>query len=152
MRNGKLEKRIDQVEYYTSLNMLESDTFNVDVLDATGKNRLKNGFIVDDFTDHSKSSTTSVDYSASLDFEEGADILMIKPAEPYLDVIHYAKSKFNVPIAAYQVSGEYSRIWAAHLQGWLDLETCALESLLSIKRAGAEIIFTYFAERIAKKI
>jgi len=68
---GKLEKRIDQVEYYTSLNMLESDTFNVDVLDATGKNRLKNGFIVDDFTDHSKSSTTSVDYSASLDFEEG---------------------------------------------------------------------------------
>lgn len=88
----------------------------------------------------------------ALDFEEGADILMIKPAEPYLDVIHYAKSKFEVPIAAYQVSGEYSRIWAAHLQGWLDLETCALESLLSIKRAGADIIFTYFAERIAKKI
>lgn len=87
-----------------------------------------------------------------LDFEEGADILMIKPAEPYLDVIKYARENFNIPIAAYQVSGEYSRIWASHLQGWLDLESCALESMHSIKRAGANIIFTYFAERIAKII
>lgn len=87
-----------------------------------------------------------------LDFEEGADILMVKPAEPYLDVISYAKNNFNIPIAAYQVSGEYSRIWGAHLQGWLDLESCALESLLSIKRAGADFILTYFAERIAKVI
>jgi porphobilinogen synthase len=87
-----------------------------------------------------------------LDFEEGADILMVKPAEPYLDVIKHAKENFNIPIAAYQVSGEYSRIWASHLQGWLDLESCALESMHSIKRAGADIIFTYFAERIAKKI
>ena len=60
---------------------------------------------------------------------------MVKPAEPYLDVITYAKSNFNIPIAAYQVSGEYSRIWAAHMQGWLDLDACAQESLLSIKRA-----------------
>ena len=88
----------------------------------------------------------------NLDYAEGADILMIKPAEPYLDVISYAKTEFDIPIAAYQVSGEYSRIWAAHLQGWLDLESCALESMLSIKRAGADIIFTYFAERIAKLI
>ena len=87
-----------------------------------------------------------------LDFEEGADILMIKPAEPYLDVIKYAKDNFNIPIAAYQVSGEYSRIWAAHLQGWLDLESCALESMISIKRAGADFILTYFAERMAKII
>ena len=87
-----------------------------------------------------------------LDFEEGADILMIKPAEPYLDVIKYASENFDIPIAAYQVSGEYSRIWASHLQGWLDLESCALESMHSIKRAGANIIFTYFAERIAKII
>ncbi|MBT5715550.1 MAG: porphobilinogen synthase [Opitutae bacterium] len=87
-----------------------------------------------------------------LDFEEGADILMVKPAEPYLDIISYAKNNFNVPVAAYQVSGEYSRIWAAHLQGWLDLESCALESMLSIKRAGADFILTYFAERIAKII
>ena len=84
--------------------------------------------------------------------KEGADILMIKPAEPYLDVISYAKTEFDIPIAAYQVSGEYSRIWASHLQGWLDLESCAIESMLSIKRAGADIIFTYFAERIAKLI
>ncbi len=85
-----------------------------------------------------------------LDFNEGADILMIKPAEPYLDVISYAKNNFNIPIAAFQVSGEYSRIWAAHLNGWLDLDACANESILSIKRAGADFILSYFAERIAK--
>lgn len=85
-----------------------------------------------------------------LDHLEGADILMVKPAEPYLDVIRYAKTSYKLPIAAYQVSGEYSRLWAAHLQGWLDLEKCAMESLLSIKRAGADIIFTYFAERASK--
>jgi porphobilinogen synthase len=88
----------------------------------------------------------------AMDADEGADILMVKPAEPYLDVIRHAKDSFNLPIAAYQVSGEYSRIWAAHQQGWLDLEKCAMESLTSIKRAGADLIFTYFAERISKLI
>jgi len=88
----------------------------------------------------------------ALDAGEGADILMVKPAEPYLDVIKHAKESFTLPIAAYQVSGEYSRLWAAHMQGWLDLEKCSLESLLSIKRAGADLIFTYFAERISKLI
>ena len=85
----------------------------------------------------------------ALDASEGADILMVKPAEPYLDVISHARDTFNLPIAAYQVSGEYSRLWAAHMQGWLDLDKCALESLISIKRAGADLIFTYFAERIS---
>ena len=69
---GKLETRLNQVEYYTSLNMLESDTFNTEITDASGKSRLKNGFIVDDFTDHSKSQVSNPDYNASLDFEEGA--------------------------------------------------------------------------------
>ena len=87
-----------------------------------------------------------------LDEKEGADILMIKPAEPYLDVIKSAKEKSSLPIAAYQVSGEYSRIWAAHKLGWLDLDRCAMESLLSIKRAGADLILTYFAERIVSKL
>jgi porphobilinogen synthase len=87
-----------------------------------------------------------------LDEQEGADILMVKPAEPYLDIIKSAKENFTVPIAAYQVSGEYSRIWAASKLGWLDLDNCAQESLLSIKRAGADIILTYFAERIARSI
>ena len=68
---GKIEKRLDQVEYYTSLNMLESDTFNVEITDASGKNRLKNGFIVDDFTDHSKSSTTNPDFAAALSYSDG---------------------------------------------------------------------------------
>jgi len=88
----------------------------------------------------------------ALDASEGADILMVKPAEPYLDVISHARDTFDLPIAAYQVSGEYSRLWAAHMQGWLDLDKCALESLISIKRAGADLIFTYFAERISKLI
>jgi porphobilinogen synthase len=87
-----------------------------------------------------------------LDEQEGADILMVKPAEPYLDVIKSAKETSSLPIAAYQVSGEYSRIWAASKLGWLDLDKCAHESLLSIKRAGADMILTYFAERIAKLI
>ena len=88
----------------------------------------------------------------ALDAEEGADVLMVKPAEPYLDVIRHARESFDLPIAAYQVSGEYSRLWAAHMQGWLDLDKCALESLTSIKRAGAALVFTYFAERISKLI
>ena len=69
---GKLETRLGQVEYYTSLNMLETDTFNTEILDANGNNRLKNGFIVDDFTDHSKSAVSNPDYNASLDFVLGA--------------------------------------------------------------------------------
>ena len=83
-----------------------------------------------------------------LDFEEGADILMVKPAEPYLDIIHWAKQNLSIPIAAYQVSGEYSRICAASKLGWLNKDLCALESLTSIKRAGADLIITYFAERV----
>ena len=84
-----------------------------------------------------------------LDFEEGADMLMIKPAEPYLDVIYYANKNFNLPIIAYQVSGEYSRIMAADQLGWLDWRSCALESLMCLKRAGSSLIFSYFADRIA---
>ncbi|MBU62651.1 MAG: porphobilinogen synthase [Opitutae bacterium] len=85
-----------------------------------------------------------------LDEREGADFLMVKPAEPYLDVIRYASDNANLPIVAYQVSGEYSRIWAAAERGWLDLEACMMESLTSIKRSGADLILTYFAERIIR--
>lgn len=88
----------------------------------------------------------------SLDAAEGADILMIKPAEPYLDIISLAKNAHDLPVAAYQVSGEYSRLWAAASLGWLDLDACALESLHSIKRAGADLILTYFAERVASRL
>ena len=69
---GKIETRLNQVEYYTSLNMLETDTFNTDITDASGKSRLKNGFVVDDFTDHSKSDTKNPDFSASLDYVDGS--------------------------------------------------------------------------------
>jgi len=81
-----------------------------------------------------------------LDVEEGADILMVKPALPYLDVLSAVRRSFDLPVAAYQVSGEFAMIHAAAANGWLDLERCAMESLSSIKRAGADMIITYFAQ------
>ena len=84
-----------------------------------------------------------------LDVEEGADIIMVKPAMPYLDIISAARERTLLPIAAYQVSGEYSMIKAAAQAGWLDERRAMMESLLSIKRAGAEIILTYFAKEAA---
>ena len=95
---------------------------------------------------------TEAERELLLDAAEGADILMVKPAEPYLDIIMHAKNHHCLPVAAYQVSGEYSRLWAASSLGWLDLDECAKESLLSIKRAGADLILTYFAERIAPQL
>ena len=86
----------------------------------------------------------------ALDIEEGADMIMVKPALPYLDVIYRAKEQFQAPIAAYQVSGEYSMIVAAGRNGWLDQERAMIESLTSIKRAGADWILTYFAKAMAK--
>jgi len=82
----------------------------------------------------------------ALDLEEGADMLMVKPAMPYLDIIKAAHENFDVPIAAYQVSGEFSMIQAAAANGWIDLERTMMESLTCIKRAGAHIILTYFAK------
>jgi porphobilinogen synthase len=82
----------------------------------------------------------------ALDLEEGADMLMVKPAMPYLDIIKAAQENFDVPIAAYQVSGEFSMIQAAARNGWIDLERAMMESLTCIKRAGASIILTYFAK------
>ncbi|PKN37994.1 MAG: porphobilinogen synthase [Deltaproteobacteria bacterium HGW-Deltaproteobacteria-2] len=86
----------------------------------------------------------------SLDVGEGADIIMVKPALAYLDIICRAKQEFDLPIAAYNVSGEYSMIKAAAQLGWIDEEKAMVESLTSIKRAGADIIITYFAPEIAK--
>jgi porphobilinogen synthase len=84
------------------------------------------------------------------DIQEGADIVMVKPALPYLDVIAAARARTTVPIAAYQVSGEYSMIKAAARAGWLDEPRAMMESLLAIKRAGADMILTYFAKDAAK--
>ena len=84
------------------------------------------------------------------DIEEGADIIMVKPALPYLDIIKMARDNTNVPICAYNVSGEYSMIKAGEKMGWIDGKKVALESLVSIKRAGADMIITYFAKQFAK--
>jgi porphobilinogen synthase len=86
---------------------------------------------------------------AKLDLEEGADMLMVKPALPYLDVIGRVKEETGAPVAAYQVSGEYSMLKAAAANGWIDERAAALESLLSIRRAGADAIVTYYAKEAA---
>jgi porphobilinogen synthase len=87
---------------------------------------------------------------AELDIEEGADILMVKPAGPYLDILRMLRDRVTLPLAAYQVSGEYSALMAAGNLGWLDLPRTMMESLIGIRRAGADIIFTYFAKEAAK--
>ncbi|MBX0303983.1 porphobilinogen synthase [Haloarcula salinisoli] len=87
-----------------------------------------------------------------LDVEQGADVLMVKPALPYLDVVAQVREDYDHPVAAYNVSGEYAMLHAAADKGWLQLEAVAHESLLSIKRAGADLILTYFAEDIADRL
>jgi porphobilinogen synthase len=85
-----------------------------------------------------------------LDLEEGADMIMVKPALAYLDLIREARDRFDVPLSAYQVSGEYSMIMAAAANGWIDLERAMMETLTSIRRAGADFILTYFAKPAAR--
>lgn len=85
-----------------------------------------------------------------LDVQEGADMLLMKPAGPYLDIIRAARERFDLPMGAYQVSGEYAMLQAAFERGWLDRDRAILESLLSIRRAGADFIITYFAREAAK--
>ena len=87
-----------------------------------------------------------------LDIEEGADIVMVKPALPYLDILYRVKQTFNRPVAAYNVSGEFSMVKAASQLGWMDGELAMMESLIAIKRAGADLILTYFAKEAARKI
>ena len=89
---------------------------------------------------------------AKLDIDEGADILMVKPGLPYLDIIKLLKDNTNLPISAYNISGEYAMIKAAAEKGWIDGTSCMLESLVSFKRAGADIILTYFAKEFAQTI
>ena len=85
-----------------------------------------------------------------LDLDEGADVLMVKPALPYLDVIRAVRERFDCPVAAYNVSGEYAMVKAAAAAGHLDERQAALESLTAIKRAGADLVFTYWAKDLAR--
>ncbi|MFC4450580.1 porphobilinogen synthase [Halorussus aquaticus] len=87
-----------------------------------------------------------------LDVEQGADVLMVKPALPYLDIVRDLREEFDHPVAAYNVSGEYAMLHAASEKGWLNLEEVAMESLVSMKRAGADLILTYFAEDVADRL
>jgi porphobilinogen synthase len=87
-----------------------------------------------------------------LDIDEGADMVMVKPAGPFLDVIHRVKAETGYPVAAYQVSGEYAMIHAAAERGWIDRERVMMDSLLGIRRAGADVIITYFAREAARRL
>ncbi|QCJ46889.1 porphobilinogen synthase [Haloprofundus sp. MHR1] len=87
-----------------------------------------------------------------LDVEQGADVLMVKPGLPYLDVVSAIRREFDHPVAAYNVSGEYAMLHAAAEKGWLELDEVAMESLVSMKRAGADLILTYFAEQVADRL
>jgi porphobilinogen synthase len=89
---------------------------------------------------------------ATLDVEQGADMLMVKPALPYLDVLRAVRERFDLPLAAYQVSGEFAQIKAAGRMGWIDEERVMMESLIAIKRAGADLILTYFAKDVIKRL
>lgn len=89
-------------------------------------------------------------YEVELDINEGADIIMVKPALAYLDIIHKVKSQINLPVAAYNVSGEFSMVKAAAKLGWIDEQKVAMEMLTSIKRAGADLILTYYAKDAAR--
>lgn len=96
------------------------------------------------------SQTNEALHEAELDIAEGADILLVKPGLPYLDVLYRIKTQFAKPVAVYQVSGEYAMLQAAAQNQWLELEPCMIESLLAFKRAGADVILTYFAKQAAQ--
>lgn len=89
-------------------------------------------------------------YEVAMDLEEGADMVMIKPGMPYLDIVRRIKDEFKAPTYVYQVSGEYAMLKAASMNGWLDERACVLEALVSMKRAGADGILTYFAMDVAR--
>jgi porphobilinogen synthase len=91
-------------------------------------------------------------WEISLDIQEGADMVMVKPGLPYLDIVWRAKQEFKFPLAVYQVSGEYAMFKAAAANGWINEKAVVLESLLGIRRAGADMILTYFAKDVAKWI
>jgi porphobilinogen synthase len=88
----------------------------------------------------------------ALDIEEGADMVMVKPGLPYLDIVQRVKSEFRMPTFVYQVSGEYAMLMAAGQNGWLDEEAVIMESLMCIKRAGADAALSYFSERVARRL
>ncbi len=115
---------------------------------------VKSGFSFGDRASYQMDTANSDEAmrEVALDIDEGADIIMVKPAMPYLDIIYRVKKQFQMPTAAYQVSGEYSMIKAAAQNGWLDEKRVVYESLLSIKRAGADMILTYFAKDMAKML
>ena len=94
----------------------------------------------------------SSDLDAALDVEEGADMLMVKPGIAYLDICWRIKEAFGLPVFAYQVSGEYTQIKAAAMNGWIDGDRIMMETLLCFKRAGCDGILTYFAVDVAKKL
>lgn len=119
--------------------------------DAVGSTGSLQGASKSSYQQDPRNSSESL-HEVQLDLQEGADMIMVKPGMPYLDIIKRIKTTFQVPTFAYQVSGEYSMFHAAALNGWLDLDAVMLESLLAFKRAGCDAIFTYAAKAIANSL
>jgi delta-aminolevulinic acid dehydratase/porphobilinogen synthase len=135
------ETTLDPGDFVLPLFVRTGEGVRREVLSMPGVFQMSADVIVED----SREAMTEI----ALDIEEGADMIMIKPAMPCLDIIREARDRFDLPIAAYQVSGEYAMMHAAARNGWLDLDTVMMESLTAIRRAGADMIITYFARRAA---
>ncbi len=155
-RVGVIRHNLDAVGFTDTAIMAYSAKFNSGYYgpfrDAIGSKAAAGNTYLDKSTYQlSPSNTREAILDALLDDEEGADILMVKPAGPYLDILSRLREETMLPLAAYQVSGEYAQIHAAGQKGWLDYERVRDESLLAIKRAGADMILTYFAKEMAQK-
>ena len=155
-RVGAIRKALDAARYENTVIMAYSakfaSAFYGPFRDAVGSSPVKGGAYLDKSTYQlSPGSVREAMVEVALDIEEGADIIMVKPAGAYLDVIQRVKDQCDLPVAAYQVSGEYAMIHAAAQNGWIDYAAARDESLLAIVRSGADIVLTYFAKEIAQQ-
>lgn len=154
-RIGAIRRALDAEELHTTAIMAYSAKFNSAYYgpfrDAVGSSKAAGTRLLGKHTYQcDPANPRAALREARLDAAEGADVLMVKPAGMYLDIIHRVREQSDLPIAAYQISGEYAQIHAAARLGWLDLKACRDESLLAIARAGANCILTYFAEDYAR--
>jgi porphobilinogen synthase len=156
-RVGAIRRALDEAGYHEVLILAYSAKFNSGFYgpfrDAVGSAQAAGTTQLDKATYQlDPANRRMAQVEALLDEAEGADMLMVKPAGPYLDIIRELRERTTLPLAAYQVSGEYAQLHAAARLGWLDLDRCMWESVLGIKRAGADIILTYFASELAARL
>ncbi len=149
-RIGAIRRALDQ-ENYTNTNLLSYSAKYASAFYGPFRDALSSAPKKGDKKTYQMNPANSQEAirEVELDLQEGADIVMVKPGLPYLDIIRIVKDRFQVPVAAYNVSGEYAMLCSAAQNGWLDYQACAMETLLSFKRAGADMILTYHAKEAA---